>query len=176
MLRVYDPAFEVTLPREVRFVALVIVIVPGAAHQETGGIVFGFTGRFIQRGELPALVDTGPVRGFYRQTVADVPLDIILPGGLTHVILDRGAVRQHLTAGPRAEVVAEGEHVGVGADTGITEQIPGTAKRLTALQDGKGLSRTLALQVTRHANAGNAGADDQDVKMVLAHGCGLANR
>ena len=70
---------------------------------------------------------------------------------------------------PRPELVAEGEHVGVGADAGVAEQVPGAAEPLAALQHRDGLVRELGGQLAGRADAGQAGADDQDVEMLCVH-------
>ena len=95
--------------------------------------------------------------------------NVVFPGGIMNVLLDRRTIRQHLAPGPGAEVVAKGVHVGIGTDARVAEQIPGASKGLTALNDGERLTRALSFEVTGHANAGNAGADNQYVYMLFAH-------
>ena len=60
--------------------------------------------------------------------------------------------------------VAQRVHVGVGADAGIAEQVPGAADRLAAFEDGVALARAAVLQVPGGADARQAGADDQHVR------------
>ncbi len=84
-----------------------------------------------------------------------------------------GAVGQHLQLVPRPELVAEGEHVGVGADARVAEQVPGAAEALAALEDRDGLVRELGGELAGRADAGQAGADDQDVEVLwswIEHG------
>ena len=169
VLRVHHLAFEVFLAGEIRLVALIVVVVTSAAHQETGRVGLRLAGFFVLRRQLPAFFLTGPVRCLYRHTVADVPFHIVFPGGVGHVLLDRSTIGQHLATGPGPEVVAKGEHVGIGANAGVTEQIPGTAQRLSALQNGEALAGTFPFQMAGHANAGNPGANDQDVIVLLTH-------
>ena len=76
------------------------------------------------------------------------------------------APRRSPSAGPRLERIAEREHVKVGADAGITEQIPGAADAVAAFEDDEALARALMLQVIARADAGKAGTDDQHVEMV----------
>ena len=81
-----------------------------------------------------------------------------------------GAVGEHLQLVPRPELVAEGEHVGVGPDAGVAEQVPGAAEPLASLQHRDGLVRELGRHLAGRADAGQAGADDQDVEMLCVHG------
>ena len=99
----------------------------------------------------------------------DVRLDPVLARGLAHVVEDRGAVGDRLGLAPRLERVAERVHVGVRADPRIAEQIPGAADALARLEDRVGLTGAILLEVMRGADAGQAGADDQDVNVLLAH-------
>ena len=137
VLRVHNLATEITFVREVRFVALIIIVVAGTPDHEVGGVVLGFAGFFVQGREFPAFVDARPVRRFDGQAKANVALNVVFPRGLRHIILDRRTIRQHLATSPGAEVVAEGEHVRIRADTRVTEQVPGATQGLTALKDGK---------------------------------------
>ena len=57
----------------------------------------------------------------------------------------------------------------VGADAGIAEQVPGAADAVAALENGEALAGALLLQVIARADAGQPGADDQDVEMFCCH-------
>src|SRR5215467_10671511 len=48
-----------------------------------------------------------------------------------------------------------------------TEQVPRTAERFAPLQDDEGLFRAVALQMIGDPDAGEAGADDDDVEIGL---------
>ena len=56
------------------------------------------------------------------------------------------AVRDRLRRPPRLELVAEREHVGVRADPGIAEQVPGAAHRLARLEHREGAVGALGVQ------------------------------
>ena len=108
---------------------------------------------------LDQLADVDPV------PVADVPREIVLVDHLAHVGEDfvRGRDRR---ADPRLEAVAEGVEVAVGADARIAVGQPGAAEALLALEHDKARVRELLGQVIGAADAGDAGADDQDVEML----------
>ena len=76
------------------------------------------------------------------------------------------AVGDRLLAVPRPERVAEGEHVGVGPDARVAEQVPRAADGVAGLEDGVGRPRALGLEVVAGADAGQAGADDEDVEVL----------
>src|SRR5690554_1447287 len=154
---------------EIRFVALVIVVVTGTTHQEVSGVGFLVAGLLILGGHCPALICAGPLGSFYRHTVPDVLFDIVFLRGFRHITLDGCAIGQHLAAGPGSEVITEGEHVGIRTDAGIAEQVPGTAHGLTALQNGKALAGAFPFQMAGHADAGYPGTDDQDIVVLLVH-------
>src|SRR5438477_6592377 len=101
--------------------------------------------------------------------VTNLLVDAVLGRGLAHVIEDARAVGDRLRLGPRLERIAEREHVAVGADAGIAEEIPGAADRITALEDDEALAQTFRLQMIARSDAGEAGADDEDVEMLRCH-------
>ena len=105
--------------------------------------------------------------------VPDVLVDAVLDGGFLDIGLDRRAVGDGLGRAPRLEPEPEGEHIGVGTDAGIFEQIPGAAHVLAALENRVGLRRAAVLQVPCGADAGYARADDEHVE-VFGHGSTLS--
>ena len=96
-------------------------------------------------------------------------LDAVLGRGLADIVQDPRPVGDRLGLDPRLERIAQRVHVGVGADAGIAEQIPGAADAIAAFENDKALARALLLQVIARADAGQAGADDQDVEMFGLH-------
>src|SRR6202043_1575003 len=102
---------------------------------------------------------------------ADLLVDAVVGGGLADIVQDPRPVGDRLRLGPWLERIAEREHVRVGADAGITEQVPGAADAVAALEDHERLARALLLQVIACADAGKAGADNQHVEMFWCHGC-----
>src|SRR4029079_12325050 len=98
-------------PGQVGEVALVVVVVAGAAPQERAGQLDRAVGSL--RGDRPAGGVGVPCRRDDPVVVADVPVDAVLPGGVADVAEDRGAVGQGGGAGPRPPAVADGGHVGV---------------------------------------------------------------
>ena len=93
-------------------------------------------------------------------------VDAVLVGRPAHVTQDRGAVGDRLRSAPGRERVAERVHVGVRADPGIAEQVPGAADRVTRLEQREAAIRCITAQVTRGADPRQTGADDQDIEML----------
>ncbi len=91
----------------------------------------------------------------------------ILGGGLADVVQNLRPVGDRLRLAPWLERIAHREHVAVGADARITEQVPGAADAVAALENDKTLGRTIALQVIARADAGQSGADDQHIDMFV---------
>src|SRR5258707_6165111 len=104
---------------------------------------------------------------------ADFLVDTVLGGGLPDVVQDSRPVGDRLRLGPWLERIAHREHVAVGADAGIAEQIPGAADAVAALENDETLIRTVVLQVIARADAGQPGADDQHIDMFV---CGRSHR
>src|SRR5665213_2551366 len=84
---------------------------------------------------------------------------------IADVIQNLRPVRDRLVLEPRLERIAQREHVAVGADAGITKQVPGAADAVAALQNDKTLAGTIGLQMIARADAGQARADDEHVDM-----------
>ena len=97
---------------------------------------------------------------------ADVGAEVVLLDGLAQVGQDLVGARNRVVARPGLELVAEGVEVGVGADAGVAEEVPGAPDGVATLEDREGLLRQAGLQVIRRADPGDAGADDQDVEVV----------
>jgi hypothetical protein len=100
--------------------------------------------------------------------VADQLRQSVLFRGGAHVVEDGRAVGNGARASPGPEGVAQRVHVGVAADAGVAEQVPGAAQAVTPLKDAHTKARAALLQVHGSANAGQAGTDDQDIKVFHA--------
>ena len=90
-----------------------------------------------------------PVGGDDLVVKADVLLDAGLARRVLDVLQDRRAVGDRLLAVPGTERVAEREHVGVGTNARVPEQVPRAADRLTRFEDRVVGPRAVLLQVVR---------------------------
>ena len=142
-LRVHDLPAEALDARELRRVALVVAVVAGARVQEAAGQPDRLAGALDL--DRPARVGRGPRGRHHAVTEPDVPVDPVLARRVADVIQDRRAVDDRARPGPRAERVAEREHVGVGAGAGEAEEVPRPADRLARLEDGERLARAALL-------------------------------
>ena len=86
------------------------------------------------------------------------------------------AVGDRLVGRPRPEPVAERVHVGVRADARVAEQVPGPAEVVARLEDRVAPPGLRVLQVPGGADAGEAGADDQDVDVLRRRRLAIASR
>ncbi len=179
-LRMHDAAGEILGARKFRRIAVLVIVVAGAHEQEIAGeadrLRRAFAGgAFGLHG--PARLRRRPGRPLDPVVEADLVLDAVLGSGLADVIQDPRPVRNRLRLGPRLERIAQREHVAVGADAGITKQIPGAADAIAAFENDVALARALLLQVIARADAGQAGTDDQHVEMfVVIHDRALPTR
>src|SRR4051794_33608715 len=166
-----DLALEPLGPLEVRGVALVVVVVAGARVQEPAGHLEALAGVSPLDLERPAGLVARPGCADDLVVQPDRVADAVLVGGLVDVLANRGPVGQRARLLPRAEVVAEREHVGVRADARVAEQVPGAADRPARLQDCEGPPRAGHLEMAAGADPGQPSADDQDVDVLCSRWC-----
>ena len=169
-LRVDKFALEQFTAFEIGGVARFIAVIAGAHQQvltaqlERLGLIAAL---YLQR---PGGAFTAPVGLEYLVLEADVLLDAVFLGRFCDIAADRRAVSDRQRVGPGFEVVAKGEHVRVGTDARVTEQIPGTAQRFSAFEDGEALAGAMLHQVIGRTDAGQAGTNDQDIQVFDRHG------
>ena len=168
-LRMDDLPAEAVGALEVGRVGLRVVVVARAREEEAARELH----RLARVGALgvnrPARLLARPLRADDTVPVADLVVDSVLGRGLVDVLADRGAVRDRLRLLPRAERVAEREHVGVRPDARVAEQVPRAAHGVARLEDGEALAGAPRAQMGARADAREPGAGDQDV-VVLSGG------
>ena len=159
-----DAALELVHVGPLRGIALGMAIIALAHPEEIRGEGHGLAAVDPDRFDGPQIGRARPARPLDPVPVADVPSEIVLGDDLAHVGFDflRGRDRR---PDPWLEAVAEGVEIAVGTDARIFVGEPGAAETLLALQDDKALVRKLLCKLIGAADAGNAGADDQDVEM-----------
>ena len=168
VLRVHDLAAEGLPALEVRGESLVVAVVAARRKQPAGADRGALAGVGALDVDVPAGVGARPVRAENLVVEPDVAVDAVLGDRLAEVRQDLVGAGDRVLVLPRLELVAEGVKVGVRADAGVGEQIPGAARRAAGLQDRVRLVRLLLLQVVGRADAGNACADDQHVDVISA--------
>ena len=162
----HDPALEPFDTDELRLVAGVVAVVPGAGVEEAGGqrdrcaVVDGVHG--------PASVHSGPLRAGHLVPEADPLVDARVRGGVADIPQDRRPVRDRLRLRPRAEPVPEGVHVRVRPHAGVAEQVPRAADRVARFEDRVAAVGERGLDVVCRTDSGQAGADDEDID-VFGH-------
>jgi hypothetical protein len=105
---------------------------------------------------------------------ADVAVDAISFRRLANISADRFAVGDRGIRLPGTERIAEREHVRIGANAGIAEQVPGAADGVAAFEDNVGFVPAAGLHMIGGVDAGKPAADDDDVKMFLRHGSAIS--
>ncbi len=96
---------------------------------------------------------------------ANILVDAEFARGVAHVLQDGGAIGDGFRFLPRAEGIAEGEHIGIGANAGVPEEGPSAADFGARFKNGVALAGALRLDAIASADAGEACADDDDVEM-----------
>src|ERR1700692_761949 len=99
----------------------------------------------------------------------DVAVDAEFTSGLAKIVQDRGPVHYRPGTFPRAEWVAEREHVGIGANAGKAKKVPGAAHLRARFKNYIALVRTAGLQTVARSDAGETGTDDHDIEVLHGH-------
>src|SRR6185437_6235505 len=102
-------------------------------------------------------------------TITNLLIDAVLGRGLTNLVENAWSVGDRFRLGPRFERISQREHVAVGTNAGVPEQVPCAANRFAAFEDDKVPARAFGLQMIARADPGQAGADDQHIKMLCRH-------
>lgn len=96
----------------------------------------------------------------------DVAVDAVFVGGGGQVLADVLAVGDAFLPGPRLVGKGQREDAAVGPHARIAKQIPGAADPFAALQDRVGHLRVALGDPIGRAEAGDAGADDDDIDVA----------
>src|SRR5437763_16081535 len=89
----------------------------------------------------------------------------VIVDDLAHIAQDLGG-RCDRRASPRLEAITEGVEVAIGAYPGIAMRNPGAAEGILRFERDKARPGALFCQMVGGADAGNAGPDDQHVKVL----------
>src|SRR3712207_3783590 len=163
----HDLAGEAVTTLEDRRVALVVTVVAGAAEDPAGGHLEPLTSVAAHHRHEPAGEVARPVRRDNPVLVAHLLGQTVLLQRLAQVAQDLRCAGDRLLIAPRLEGVAEGVQVRVGADAGITKQIPGTAGALAGLEYHHTLPGVLYGQVAGGSDAGDSRTDDEHVDVLV---------
>src|SRR5215213_4137021 len=98
--------------------------------------------------------------------VADRFIYAELCSGFADVTQDRWSIGDSLGVTPRAEAITQRVHVGVGADAGVSKQVPRAAHRLASFEYDEALRRAFHFQVAGSANARQPRAHHYDVYVL----------
>src|SRR6187431_600828 len=163
----HQAAFEALHAKPLGRVALGVAVVALAHPQEARGELHPFrlpVGTHADDLELPTAGFGGPSVGLNRVPVANVLSQRILDNHVLHISQDLGAGGDRW-AHPWLESVAEGEQVAVRTDAGEAMRTPRATETVLRLQHDERLGRTLMLQVPGRSDAGDAGADDDNIEV-----------
>jgi hypothetical protein len=166
VLRVDHRTGEPIHAGELRAEALVIAVVAGAYVEEGATEPRQFVGVGAVHLDGPTRVGTVPVRAAHTVIEPNQALHVELAGGVVDVTQDARSIGDRLRLRPGSKPVTEGEHVRVGANAGITEQIPGAPDGLTRLEDHHRFLGVLTAQLAGCAHAGQSRAHDEDVGVL----------
>ena len=138
-LRMDDAAFEVAFALERGTMSAAIAVIAGADHQEAAAVhpQVARAGADALHVPMPGL--SGPGGSGHPPLEADAIPKLIFVDHLAHVAKDRRPVGDRLGIRPGFELIAQGVHVAVRPDPGISKQVPGAADVLPRLEDGERL-------------------------------------
>ena len=100
---------------------------------------------------------------------ANLAVDAKFARGVADVLQDRGTIGDRLLARPGPKAETQRIHVGIGADAGITEQIPGAADRSASFNDCPAQLRAARTQIIGGRHPRDSGADYQYID-IFGHG------
>src|SRR6266700_5147313 len=166
----HDAARKIFASREFRRVAFLVFVIARAHEEEIAGEAHHLSRALARRAfglHRPSRIRRRPGGAFHAVVEADFPVDAVLGCRLADVVQDLRPLGDRLRLGPWLERIAHREHVAVGANAGIAEQIPGAADAVAALEDRKTLARAFLLQVKTRPDTGQPRADDQHVEMFV---------
>ena len=143
----------------------ILVIVIALAHpQKVAGKGQASAVRFARRRHCPLVILGGPTAVGDPVTVANVLVNTVFLDHLTHVFEDCLGASDGCIS-PRFEAIAEGIKVRIRAYTRVFVRFPSTAEGILHFENTVALVRALLLQMIRLADARNACADDEYVKV-----------
>src|SRR5205823_10472948 len=166
VLRVHDLPAVAVHALELGQVAFVVAVVAAAHQHEARAHAHLLVSVFARCVHGPTGLRARPLEPHDSVLEANVLLDAVLGGRLAYVAEDRGPVRDRLGLTPRPEDVAQRVHIGIRADPGVPEEVPGAAHALARLEDRVALAGAARLKVTGGADARQAGAHYQHVDVL----------
>ena len=162
VLRMHHGAVEVLDAREVRGVALVVVVVAVTRRTRTGR-GRSLVSRPCSTGHRPGVGGRIPVGGAHVAVEPDVAVDAVLARGVGQVLADMSPSATPSRPGPRLAREAQREDAAVRAHAGVAEQVPGAADALAAFQDDVADAGVAFGDAVGRAETGDTRADDHDV-------------
>src|SRR5579872_1675167 len=169
LLRMHDAPGEALNARPLWRIAMRVVIVAGTHEEEATGYLDGVVLWSALRLNGPHLRLGRPACASHAVVVADLLVNAADRCRLANIGEDGGAARDGFRILPGAEGIAQRIHVGVGADAGIAEQVPGSADLAPTFEDGIAFIGAARPQIVGSGDAGKPRADDQDIHMLDRH-------
>src|SRR5262249_24055502 len=146
-------------------IALLVVVVTTAQVQEVAGIAHRLLLGADFRLDGPARLLGRPRGGAHPVLETDVTVDANFLGRLAKIVQNGRSVRNGSISLPRPEGIAQGEHVGIRADSREAKQVPRPAQFAAPFQNRVASGRALRMQVIAGSDAGQASADNEDIEV-----------
>src|SRR5438309_7166543 len=150
-----DAAFELGLAGPFGPVAFCVVVIAAREVEEAAGE------HAVVRFDGPAPGHRRPARSADARVETDLFEDSKLACRVLDILPDCLAADDRLGGTPRPERKAERVHVGVRADAGVAEQVPGAADPLARFENREALAGTALLQAAGRIDSGNPAAPDR---------------
>lgn len=87
------------------------------------------------------------------------------PSRLADVFQDGGSIGNGFGFFPWPKWITEREHIGIGANSGITKEVPGAANLRSSFENDVPFAGTTGLEAVGRSNAGQARANNYDIEM-----------
>src|SRR5690606_11297844 len=148
----------------------IVVVVPGAVEQETGGERFFLACFLIHDQYCPQVLLTVPAFRHHLAAEMNMLFYLVLTSGILDVLAYGRPIGKHFGISPGAEIIAQREHVRVRANSRVTKQIPSATNAGAALDNTVTVIGTFAFQMTGCANAGQTSSDNKHIQLMMFHG------
>src|SRR5690242_230295 len=165
LLRMHYRTAEAFDAWPLRRISALVVVVSSAEVEKVASEIDRRGPILYLHGQNPALGLRRPGGTSHAVTISNGLIYTKLTRCLMDVTKNSRTISDRFRVAPRTEAIPERVHVGIRAHAWISKQIPRSAHHIAALEDEKGFSRTLHLQMTTRTNPRQARAYDDDVEV-----------
>ena len=169
VLRMDDRPAEVLNAMPLRRITLIVAIISRTHEQKIAAQLNSlFTIKPFDI-DCPDCVLRRPTDAAHSMAKADLFVDAEFARGIFDVLQYGRTIGNSVFARPWSEAISQGIHIGIAANTGKAEKVPGAADIVATLDDRPGLIRAALPQIIGSGNPGQACANNQHIDSFAGH-------